>query len=134
MQAGSFALCRGCQIVRWTSTPSTLKATHPCMLQYCTVRRLKPMRAATSLSSCHHEPYVHVWLASPAGRLECLHVLLGAGASVAKSCEGSPVLHLAVSIGALPHRVHFAAAAVKALLQHGAVPYERSVWTWGSLT
>ena len=52
-------------------------------------------------------------------------MLLGAGASVAKPCEGSPVLHLAVSVGALPNQICFAAAAVKALLQHGAIPYER---------
>lgn len=59
------------------------------------------------------------------GSLECLRVLLEAGADVAKLCEGSPALHMAVSVGSIPHQQPFSAAAVQLLLQHGAVPYER---------
>ncbi|KAL0048951.1 hypothetical protein WJX82_003017 [Trebouxia sp. C0006] len=66
---------------------------------------------------------LHVALLS--GSLECLRVLLDAGADVAKLCEGSPVLHIAVSVGSLPQQQAFSSAAVSLLLQHGTVPYER---------
>ncbi len=59
------------------------------------------------------------------GSLECLRALLDAGAGVAKLCEGSPVLHIAVSVGSLPQQQAFSSAAVSLLLQHGTVPYER---------
>lgn len=59
------------------------------------------------------------------GSLACLRVLLDAGADVAKLCEGSPVLHIAVSVGSLPQKQAFSSAAVLLLLQYGAVPYER---------
>ena len=60
-----------------------------------------------------------------AGHLQCVQILLEAGSDVSKLCEGSPPLHMAVCMGALPHREAFAAAVVKNLLDHGAVPYER---------
>ncbi|KAL0037126.1 hypothetical protein WJX79_001631 [Trebouxia sp. C0005] len=66
---------------------------------------------------------LHVALLS--GSLECLRVLLDAGADVAKLCEGSPVLHIAVSVGSLPQQQAFSSAAVLLLLQYRAVPYER---------
>lgn len=52
-------------------------------------------------------------------------MLLDAGADVARLCEGSPALHMAVSVGSIAHQQPFSAAAVQLLLQHGAVPYER---------
>ncbi|KAL3144011.1 hypothetical protein ABBQ32_003818 [Trebouxia sp. C0010 RCD-2024] len=66
---------------------------------------------------------LHVAILS--GSLECLKTLLEAGAGVSRLCEGSPPLHIAVSVGALPEQQAFSAAAVDLLLQHGAVPYER---------
>ena len=51
--------------------------------------------------------------------------LLEAGADVSRLCEGSPALHMAVSMGALAEQQNFSSAAVLLLLQHGAVPYER---------
>lgn len=66
---------------------------------------------------------LHVALLS--GSLECLRVLLDAGADVAKLCEGSPVLHIAVSVGSFSQQQAFSSAAVLLLLQHSAVPYER---------
>ena len=55
-----------------------------------------------------------------------MQALLTAGADVTRLCEGSPALHMAVSMGALTQMQGFSAAAVQLLLQHGAVPYERS--------
>lgn len=59
------------------------------------------------------------------GSLECTGALVGAGADVSTLCEGSPALHMAVSMGALAEQQNFSSAAVLLLLQHGAVPYER---------
>lgn len=64
-----------------------------------------------------------------AGHLECMQSLLEAGSDVSKLCEGSPPLHMAVCVGALPHKESFAEATVRMLLKHGAVPYERYTLT-----
>lgn len=60
-----------------------------------------------------------------AGHLEAARLLLAAGANPHKQCEGSPPLHVAVCAGGQPGREEFAAAAVKLLLEQGAIPYDR---------
>lgn len=59
------------------------------------------------------------------GHLEVAEVLLSRGASVKLLCEGSPPLVLAVCTAAHTHRRDRAAAAVKLLLDHGALPNQR---------
>jgi ankyrin repeat protein len=59
------------------------------------------------------------------GQLECLRLLLEAGAETSVRCEGSPLLVLAVSVGALPDLRDFALAAVELLLQHSCSPWDR---------
>jgi len=59
------------------------------------------------------------------GQLECLRLLLEAGAETSVRCEGSPLLVLAVSVGALPDLRDFALAAVELLLQHNCSPWDR---------
>lgn len=54
-----------------------------------------------------------------------MQCLLEAGSDVSLVCEGSPPVHMAVCVGSLPHKENFAEAAVRRLLDHGAVPYER---------
>jgi ankyrin repeat protein len=46
-------------------------------------------------------------------------------ASVASRCEGSPPLHMAACLAALPRRADFAVEATKLLLSHGASIRER---------
>ena len=65
------------------------------------------------------------YLVDYAGSLECSKALLEAEVDISRLCEGSPALHMAVSVGSLLHQQAFSAAAVQLLLQHGAVPYER---------
>lgn len=60
-------------------------------------------------------------LARP-GRLGCMEALLEAGASTAVAVEGSPALHTAVVMGALPAHRQFCSAAVPHLLKFGADP------------
>eukprot|EP00238_Polyblepharides_amylifera_P000660 CAMPEP_0196572032 /NCGR_PEP_ID=MMETSP1081-20130531/2154_1 /TAXON_ID=36882 /ORGANISM="Pyramimonas amylifera, Strain CCMP720" /LENGTH=829 /DNA_ID=CAMNT_0041889213 /DNA_START=35 /DNA_END=2524 /DNA_ORIENTATION=+ len=50
------------------------------------------------------------------GQLDCLRLLLEAGAETLIRCEGSPGLHIAVSMGILPSFAQFSIEAVKALL------------------
>jgi ankyrin repeat protein len=55
-----------------------------------------------------------------ARRLENVKVLLEAGASVHKKCDGSPPLHAAISIGSVPQHADFAYECVKLLDEHDA--------------
>ena len=55
-----------------------------------------------------------------ARRLENVKVLLEAGASVHKKCDGSPPLHSAISLGAVPRHADFAYECVKILDEHDA--------------
>jgi acetoin utilization deacetylase AcuC-like enzyme/ankyrin repeat protein len=59
------------------------------------------------------------------GQLGSLRVLLEAGARIAPKCEGSPPLHMAVCMGAIDEHAEFSLEAVRLLLTHGAVPFER---------
>ena len=65
-----------------------------------------------------------------AGQLESVRALVECGASLEVACEGSPPLHIAVCVAALPARRGFAADALALLLEHGADPYERWVAGW----
>lgn len=64
----------------------------------------------------HHEVGLH------AGHASCAAALIAAGASLSKTCESSPVLHLAVCLGAQPSPLHSnrAEELVKLLLKSGA--------------
>ena len=81
----------------------------------------RPVAAAVHHFVRHHHLLI-------AGRLACLRALLLAGADVTKPCEGSLPLHIAASLGSFPQQTAFSVSAVRLLLQHGAVPYERYVW------
>lgn len=91
----------------------------PVLLHYVTA-----VIAAANLEVVVHS-ILSSWPALVAGHLECVQTLLEAGTDVAKQCEGSPPLHIAVCVGALPQKENFAEAAVRKLLTHGAMPYER---------
>ena len=52
------------------------------------------------------------------GSLDCLLHLLNEGADTGIGCEGSPLAHVTVSIGALPPMRTFAVEALRALMQH----------------
>ncbi|KAK9846133.1 hypothetical protein WJX84_008602 [Apatococcus fuscideae] len=54
------------------------------------------------------------------GRTECAAALIAAGASLSKTCESSPVLHLAVCLGSQPSQLATAEELVKLLLKAGA--------------
>ncbi|GAB4814038.1 hypothetical protein N2152v2_001084 [Parachlorella kessleri] len=59
------------------------------------------------------------------GHLEVVRLLLEAGASPHKGCEGSPPLHIAVCTGGQPGQEAFADEAARLLLARGAMPYDR---------
>ena len=52
------------------------------------------------------------------GSLQCLGLLLQEGADTGVGCEGSPLVHVAVSVGALAHLKDFSVEAVKAIAGH----------------
>ncbi|QDZ21400.1 putative histone deacetylase [Chloropicon primus] len=52
------------------------------------------------------------------GSLECLNLLLQEGADTGVGCEGSPLIHVAVSVGCLDHLRLFAPEAAKAIMRH----------------
>jgi len=54
-----------------------------------------------------------------------VRLLLQGGASTSVSVEGSPPLHAAVAVGALPAHAEFAATAVQLLLQADADATQR---------
>lgn len=61
-----------------------------------------------------------------AGHLDVVGALLEANpSSVTSRCEGSPPLHMAACLAALPSRAAFAVEATKLLLSHGASMRER---------
>ena len=59
--------------------------------------------------------------------MEVVRLLLEAGASPHKGCEGSPPLHIAVCTGGQPGQEQFADEAARLLLARGAMPYDRCV-------
>ena len=61
---------------------------------------------------------IHV--AIHAAKLEHVELLCKAGASLHKKCDGSPPLHLAISMGAIPHHRQFAIDCFKILHNHEA--------------
>ncbi|KAK9809002.1 hypothetical protein WJX72_007747 [[Myrmecia] bisecta] len=66
---------------------------------------------------------LHVALLS--GHVECAEVLLAAGASTRRPCEGSPPLHLATCIGGMAAQQQASLRAVQLLLQAHAPPHDR---------
>lgn len=61
---------------------------------------------------------LHVALLSRS--LPCVELLLEAGAEVRYACEGSPVVHIALSVGSIPSSRTFALGAVRVLVARGA--------------
>lgn len=59
-------------------------------------------------------------IAIHARKIEHVSLLLEAGASVHKKCDGSAPIHLAISIGAITAHVNFAKKCVELLSRHGA--------------
>jgi ankyrin repeat protein len=53
-------------------------------------------------------------------KLEHVRLLLEAGASIHRKCDGSFPIHVAISIGAIPAHASFAYECVKLLQEHGA--------------
>lgn len=53
-------------------------------------------------------------------KLECVRLLLEAGANVHKKCDGSAPVHTAISLGALPGLSNFAAECLALLISYGA--------------
>jgi len=53
-------------------------------------------------------------------KLECVRLLLEAGANVNKKCDGSAPVHTAISLGALPGLANFAAECLALLITYGA--------------
>ena len=66
---------------------------------------------------------VHVAILN--AKLEALEVLLENGARVSAKCDGCPALHMAVCMGSHPEHADFALNAVKLLIEHGAIPFDR---------
>ena len=86
-------------------------------LQSCQVRQHAMAKLVLVLSGYQqHEFELH------AGHASCAAALVAAGASLSKTCESSPVLHLAVCLGAQPSpaRSDRAEELVKLLLKSGA--------------
>ncbi|KAK3259135.1 hypothetical protein CYMTET_31855, partial [Cymbomonas tetramitiformis] len=54
------------------------------------------------------------------GKLECAQLLLDSGAEIFIRCEGSPALHVAVSVGQLPSHSDFSCKAMQLLLGFSA--------------
>ena len=52
------------------------------------------------------------------GSLGCLNLLLREGADTGMGCEGNPLVHIAISVGALGHLSDFSVEALKAIMQH----------------
>ena len=52
------------------------------------------------------------------GSLECLKLLLKEGADTGVGCEGNPLMHIAVSVGALERFRPFSLDAMKAIMDH----------------
>ena len=55
-----------------------------------------------------------------AGHTSCAAALIAAGASLSRTCESSPVLHLAVCLGGQPGQTIKAGEIVKLLLKAGS--------------
>jgi len=55
-----------------------------------------------------------------ARKLDCVKLLLEAGANVHKKCDGSAPVHTAISIGAIPAHANFAAECLAVLINYGA--------------
>lgn len=55
-----------------------------------------------------------------AGHTSCAAALIGAGASLSRTCESSPVLHLAVCLGGQPGQIVKAEQIIKLLLKAGS--------------
>ncbi|GFH24526.1 ANK_REP_REGION domain-containing protein, partial [Haematococcus lacustris] len=58
------------------------------------------------------------------GQVQCVEVLLRAGASPDSRCDGTPALSLAVCHGLHPGKGQAALRMVELLLQHGAQPFD----------